>query len=122
MNPLDVLSTWTSDITWAVHYGDLALSLPSPSLAQSSSRTVTGTWQFNNNGCTGSVAELDPSAARVYAIADQATGTYRLLVEAALHLGTGAVVSAGTSTLPCRQWDGGAVDRRGSAVYPPASG
>jgi hypothetical protein len=35
-----------------------------------------------------------------------AAGTYRLLIEAALHVGNGGVTSAGTDPLPCRQWDG----------------
>jgi hypothetical protein len=115
----DVFSTWTSNIDWAVHFGDLALSLPAPSTAQSASRTVSGTWQFNTAGCVGSIAELDTSPAKIYAVADQATGSYLLLAEAALHLGTGAVTAAGTSPFPCRQWDGGAVNPRGTTTYPP---
>jgi hypothetical protein len=114
----DIGSTWTSDVSWSAHWGDLALSLPAPTVAQSSSRTAGGTWQFNSDGCAGTIAELDSSPAQVYALADPATGTYRLLTEAALHLGNGGITTAGSSPTPCRSWDGGAIDPRGTNVYP----
>jgi hypothetical protein len=114
----DVFSTWTSDLNWNAHWGDLALSLPAPSLAQSVSKTTTGTWQFNSDGCAGTVAELDPAPAQVYALANPVTGTYRLLVEAGLHLGNGGITSAGTSPLTCRLWDGGTIEARGTNAYP----
>jgi hypothetical protein len=114
----DIVSTWKSEITWAVHFGDLGLSLPAPAVAESLSRTAGGTWQFNSDGCTGSIVDLDQSPARLYASADPATGTYRLLVEPALHLGTGALISPGTSPVPCREWDGDPIDPRGTTTYP----
>jgi hypothetical protein len=114
----DVMSTWTSSITWAVHFGDLGLSLPTPTVAESATRTVDGTWHFNSDGCAGSVVDLDQTPARVYANADPVTGTYRLLIEPAIHLGTGALTSPGTSPLPCREWDGDPIDPRGTTTYP----